>query len=38
MFILLVNDLVEEEIKNGIPAERVVSRYNSRKFIIIYFL
>jgi hypothetical protein len=38
MFIFLVNDLVEEEIKNGIPAERVVSKNNLRKFIIIYFL
>jgi hypothetical protein len=30
-FSFVVNDLVEEEIKNGIPSERVVRKSNSKK-------
>ncbi len=36
MLLILVKDLVEEEIKNGILPERVVSKYNSINSIIFY--
>jgi hypothetical protein len=34
IFAFIVNALIEEEIKNGIPAERIVSKDSSIIFII----